>query len=163
PATRVATDPTPDPTPTGSDDIAVGFQVTQAALAITPKPYTGKCPAKIHLAPTIQTNGKGTVKYRFVDQFGNKSQEFQVKFDKADIKFLDHVIEIGDKDKKTGLGFAAQPAQGDGKLGLAAPTVPHLNQGIFQLEITSPHKKLSNTADYSVKCTFSTAGDGEVA
>jgi len=144
------------------DDVSVGFQVTQAALAITPKPYEGRCPAKIHLAPTIQTNGKGTVKYRFVDQFGNKSQEFQVKFDKADIKFLDHVIEIDDKDKKTGLGFTAQPAQG-GELGLAAPTVPHLNQGIFRMEITSPHKKLSNIADYSVKCTFSTAGDGEIA
>jgi len=164
PTIHVAGDPNPDPTPhpTGSNDIALGFQVNQAALAITPKPYVGKCPVKIHLDPTIEATGKGTVKYRFVDQLGNHSQEFQVKFDKHDVKFLDHVVEIDDKGKLKGLGFAAAQPQG-GALGLAAPTVPHLNQGYFQLEVTSPHHKLSNIADYSVKCTFSTAGDGEIA
>ncbi len=36
--------PAPDPTPipTGSNDVAMAFQVNQAALAISPKPYTGK-------------------------------------------------------------------------------------------------------------------------
>jgi len=160
---HVVGDPNPDPTPnpTGSDDIAMGFQVNQAALAITPKPYAGKCPAKLHLNPTIEATGKGTVKYRFVDQLGNKSQEFQVKFDKHDVKFPDHIVEIDDKGKAKGLGFATPQAQGGG-LGYAAPTVPHLNQGYFQVEVTSPHHKLSNIADYSVKCTVQTAGDGKI-
>jgi hypothetical protein len=156
--------PAPDPTPipTGSNDIAMGFQVNQAALAISPKPYTGRCPAKIHLNPTIEATGKGTVKYRFVDQLGNHSQQFQVKFDKSDIKFLDHVIEIESKGKPKGLGFAAPQQQG-GALGLAAPTDPNLVQGYFRVEVLSPHKKLSNIADYSVKCTFKVAGNGELA
>jgi hypothetical protein len=159
---RVATDPNPKPKPTGSDDLAMGFQVNQAALAITPKHYEAKCPAKLHLNPTIEATGKGTVKYRFVDQLGNHSQTFQVKFDKSDVKFLDHVIEIDDKNKPKGLGFAAAQPQG-GALGLAAPSNPNLTQGYFQVEVLSPHKKLSNVADYSVKCTVKTAGDGKVA
>jgi len=160
-ASRVVGDPKPKPKPTASDDLAMGFQVNQAALAITPKHYEAKCPAKLHLNPTIEATGKGTVKYRFVDQLGNHSQTFQVKFDKSDVKFLDHVIEIDDKNKPKGLGFtAAQPKSGE--LGLAAPSNPNLTQGYFQVEVLSPHKKLSNIADYSVKCTITTAGDGKI-
>jgi hypothetical protein len=154
--------PDPKPNPSGSNDIAVGFQVKQAALAITPKDYEAKCPAKLHLNPTIETNGKGTVKYRLVDQLGNKSQTFQVKFDKADVKFLDHVIEIDGKGKPKGLGFKAPQAQ-NGALGLIANTQPNLTQGYFKLEVIAPHKKVSNLADYSVKCTNKTAGDGKLA
>lgn len=150
------------PKPTGSNDIAMPFQVNQAALAISPKPYTGKCPAKIHLNPTIEATGKGTVKYRFVDQLGHHSQTYQVKFDKSDVKFLDHVIEIDSKGKPKGLGFAAAQPQ-PGALGLAAPSDPNLVQGYFRVEVLSPHKKLSNIADYSVKCTFKVAGNGELA
>lgn len=150
----------PDVMP-GVNDIAAGFQVNQAALAITPKHYEAKCPAKLHLNPTIEATGKGTVKYRFVDQLGNHSQTFQVKFDKSDVKFLDHVIEIDDKNKPKGLGFtAAQPQSGE--LGLAAPSNPNLTQGYFQVEVLSPHKKLSNIADYSVKCTVKTGGNDEI-
>ena len=125
---RTVSDP-PKPKPTGSNDIAMGFQVNQAALAITPKHYEAKCPAKLHLTPTIEATGKGTVKYRFVDQLGNHSQTFQVKFDKSDVKFLDHVIEIDDKNAPKGLGFkAVQPASG--ALGLAAPN-PIPDPGLF--------------------------------
>jgi hypothetical protein len=160
PATYVIADPV-KPKPTTSDDLAMGFQVNQAALAITPKHYAAKCPAKLHLNPTIEATGKGTVKYRFIDQLGNHSQTFQVKFDKSDVKFLDHVIEIDGKNKPKGLGFAtAQPQSGG--LGLAAPSNPNLTQGYFQVEVLSPHKKLSNIADYSVKCTVKTAGDDEI-
>lgn len=149
------------PKPTGSNDIAAAFQVNQAALAITPKHYEAKCPAKLHLNPTIEATGKGTVNYRFVDQLGNHSQTFQVKFDKSDVKFLDHVIEIDAKNKPKGLGFkAAQPQSG--ALGLAAPSNPGLTQGYFRVEVLSPHKKLSNIADYSVKCTVKTGGNGEI-
>lgn len=152
--------PDPAPVPTGGgNDIAVPFQVSQAALAITPKPYAGKCPATIHLLPTLEATGKGVVKYRFVDTFGNHSQQFQVAFEKHDIRFLDHVIEIDDKGKPKSLGFAAAQPQG-GEMGLAAPTVPGLVQGTFRLEVMSPQHKLSNVADYSVKCTDKTAGDG---
>jgi hypothetical protein len=155
---RIAVDPTP---PTASNDLTVGFQVVQAALAITPKHYEAKCPAKLHLNPTIEATGQGTVKYRFVDQLGNHSQTFQVKFDKSDVKFLDHVIEIDGKNKPKGLGFAtAQPQSA--ALGLAAPSNPNLTQGYFRVEVLSPHKKLSNIADYSVKCTVTTAGDDEI-
>jgi hypothetical protein len=146
----------------GPDNVVAAFQVNQAALAITPKHYEAKCPAKLHLNPTIEATGKGTVKYRFVDQLGNKSQTFQVKFDKHDVKFLDHVIELDGKGKPKGLGFATPQAQGGG-LGYAAPNDPNLLQGYFQVEVTSPHHKLSNFADYSVKCTVKTAGDGEIA
>ena len=146
----------------GADDLSMGFQVNQAALAISPKPYQGKCPAKIHLNPTIEATGKGTVKYRFVDQLGNHSQTFQVKFDKHDVKFLDHVIEIDAKGKPKGLGFAvAQPQGGD--FGLTAPNDPNLVQGYFKMEVLSPHPKESNLADYSVKCTVKTGSDDLVA
>lgn len=160
---EISEDPNPpSPPPAGSDDIAIGFQVKQAALAITPNDYKGKCPAKMHLNPTIETNAKGTVKYRFVDQLGNKSQTFQVKFDKSDVKFLDHVIEIDGKGKPKGLGFKAPQAQGGG-LGLVANTQPNLTQGYFKLEVIAPHKKVSNLADYSVKCTVKTAGNDTLA
>jgi hypothetical protein len=159
---QVTGDPDPTPIPTGGNDIAVPFQVNQAALAITPKPYSGKCPASIHLLPTLEATGKGTVKYRFVDLYGNHSQQFQVSFEKHDVKFLDHVIEIDDKGKPKTLGFAVPQSSGE-PLGLAAPTVPGLVQGTFRLEVLSPQHKLSNIADYSVRCTVKTAGDGLVA
>jgi hypothetical protein len=160
---QVVGDPSSDPTSSGSGSLAAGFQVNQAALAITPNKYEAKCPAKLHLNPTIEATGKGTVKYRFVDQLGNKSQTFQVKFDKSDVKFLDHVIEIDGKGKPKGLGFAAAQAQSGGELGLAAPSDPNLTQGYFQVEVMAPHKKLSNIADYSVKCTVQTGGNDELA
>jgi len=159
---RIAADPTPTPPPSASNDLTIGFQVMQAALAITPKSYEGKCPMQLHLNPTIESNGKGTVRYRFRDHLGNKTQEFEVKFDKADVKFLDHVFEIDAKGKPKGLGFATPQASG-GELGLAAPSNPDLIQGYFQLEIVKPHKKLSKVSDYSVKCKSVTAGDGLVA
>ncbi|MDY0871820.1 CARDB domain-containing protein [Dongia rigui] len=156
-ATRdVAGDPTR--VPTGSDDIALGFQVSQAALAITPKAYEASCPAKLHLNPTIEATGKGVVRYRFVNELGHHSQEFQVNFTKPEVKFLDHVISIDAQGKPTDLGFKAPKAQG-GAFGLVAPTDPNLKQGYFQLEVLSPHKKLSNIADYSVKCVAETVGD----
>lgn len=152
---EVVGDPTPKPT--GSDDIAMGFQVNQAALAITPNKYEGVCPAKLHLNPTIEATGKGLVRYRFIDQLGHHSQEFQVNFTKSEVKFLDHVITIDDKGKPADLGFKAPAAQG-GAFGLVAPNDPDLKQGYFQLEVLSPHKKLSNIADYSVKCMAETVG-----
>jgi hypothetical protein len=158
---RIVDDPTPTPPPSASDDLAIGFQVKQAALAITPKSYEGKCPMNLHLNPTIETNGKGTVRYRFRDHLGNKTQEFQVKFDKADVKFLDHVFEIDAKGKPKGLGLATPQAAG-GELGLAAPSNPDLIQGYFQLEIVKPHRKLSKVSDYSVKCKSVTAGEGKI-
>ena len=158
---RVTPDPTP-PSPSASDDLQIGFQVKQAALAITPKKHEGKCPMKLHLNPTIETNGKGTVRYRFRDHLGNKSQEFQVKFDKADVKFLEHVVEIDAKGKPKGLGLATPQAAG-GELGIAAPSDPDVIKGYFQLEIVKPHKKLSKVSDYSVKCVSLTAGEGIVA
>jgi hypothetical protein len=154
--------PDPTPVPTGSNNVAVAFQVNQAALAIQPKPFSGKCPAQIHLLPTIEATGKGVVKYRFVDQLGHHTQQFQVAFEKSEVKFLDHVIEIDAKGKPKGLGLAAAQPQG-GALGLAAQTEPNLVQGYFRLEVLSPHKKLSNIADYSVKCTEKTAGAGFTA
>ena len=120
----------------------MGFQVNQAALAITPKHYAAKCPAKLHLNPTIEATGKGTVKYRFVDQLGHHSQTFQVKFDKSDVKFLDHVIEIDGKGKPKGLGFAAAQPQGR-RAWPGGAERSDLTQGYFQLEVPSPHKKLS--------------------
>ncbi|WP_374653317.1 CARDB domain-containing protein [Dongia sp.] len=155
-ATRgVAGDPTS--VPTGSGDIAMGFQVSQAALAITPDKYEAVCPAKLHLNPTIEATGQGLVHYRFVNELGHHSQEFQVNFTKSDVKFLDHVITIDDKGEPADLGFKAPAAQGGG-LGLVASNDPNLKQGYFQLEILSPHKKVSNIADYSVKCVAETVG-----
>lgn len=162
PSRIVGPAPDPTPVPTAGDGLALGFQVNQAALAISPKPYAGKCPAKLHLNPTIEATGKGVVKYRFVDQLGHHSQIFQVAFEKSDVKFLDHVIEIDAKGKPKGLGFAAAQGQG-GALGLTTPDNPDLVQGYFQLEVLAPHKKLSNIADFSVKCSVTTAGDGLVA
>lgn len=148
---------TPSQIPVGGDDLAMGFQVTQAALAITPATYEAVCPAKLHLNPTIEATGKGIVRYRFIDQLGQHSQEFQVNFTKSDVKFLDHVITIDDQGKPADLGFKAPTSQG-GAFGLVAPNDPDLKQGYFQLEVLSPHKKVSNIADYSVKCMPETVG-----
>ena len=78
-----------------------------------------------------ETNGKGTVRYRFRDHLGsNTTQEFQVKFDKADVKFLDHVFEIDAKRaSRRALGLATQQSTG-GQLGLAAPNNPDLIRAI---------------------------------
>lgn len=150
--------PGPKPVQPASTDLAVPFQVKQAALAITPKQYEGTCPAKLHLNPTIETIGKGTVRYRFVDQLGHKSKEYKVKFDKSDVKFLDHVVEIDRKDKPKGPSLATPQAQ-SGEMGLAAPSSPDLVQGYYRLEVVAPHKKLSKIVDYSVKCTTQNASD----
>ncbi len=147
--------------PPASDDITLGFQVTQAALAISPDTYEGRCPVELHLNPTLVATGKGKVRYRFRDQLGNKSQIFEVNFTKPDTKFLDHTIRMDAKGKPDGLGFTS--AQGSGEFGFVAQTSPNLKQGYFQLEVLEPHKKMSNIADYSVKCTFSTHDGGLVA
>jgi hypothetical protein len=147
----------PDLQPAGNNGISVGFQVSQAALAATVKDHVGHCPAELHLNPTIETNGPGVVKYRFRDHLGAASPVYQASFAKADIKFLDHVVEIDRKDPQQGGLVAAQGSGGE--LGLKAPTDPNLVQGYYQLEIVSPHKKVSNIADYSVACTIPTATD----
>lgn len=142
----------------GINDLAVPFQVNQAALAATLKDHLGACPAELHLNPTIETNGAGVVKYRFRDHLGAASPVYEAHFDKADIKFLDHVVEVGKKKKPGELGFASAQSQ-SGELGLKAPGDPNLVQGYYQMEILSPQKKISNIADYSLKCTVPTATD----
>lgn len=140
----------PDVQPAGNGFV-VPFQVSQAALATTVKDHQGACPAELHLNPTIETNGPGVVKYRFRDHLGTASPIYEASFAKADIKFLDHVVEVDTpKNVSGGLTTAPKPA---GELGLKAPTDPNLVQGYYQLEIVSPQKKLSNIADYSVACT----------
>ena len=141
----------------GVNDLAVPFQVSQAALAATLKDHSGACPAKLHLNPTIETNGPGQVKYRFRDHLGATSPVYEVHFDQADIKFLDHIVEIGHEKKSGELGLAAAQSQ-PGEMGLKAPGDPNLVQGYYQMEILSPQKKVSNIADYSLKCTIPTAG-----
>lgn len=147
----------PDLQPSGNIDISVGFQVNQVALAATVKDHVGHCPAELHLNPTIETNGPGVVKYRFRDHLGVASPVYQASFAKADIKFLDHVVEIDRKEAQQG-GLVAPQGSG-GELGLKAPNDPNLVQGYYQLEIVAPHKKVSNIADYSVACTIPTASD----
>lgn len=144
-------------------DLAVGFQVTQVALALTPASHTGACPATVHLSPTIQANGKGVVRYRFKNQLGAASQVFQLAFSKADTKFPDHVISLGDSGAPQGLGFAAATGSG-GDLGLAAPNDPDLVKGYFQVEVLSPHARKSNMASYTLRCKPGLiAGGGLVA
>jgi hypothetical protein len=147
----------PDVQPAGDGNISVGFQVSQAALAATVKDHLGHCPAELHLNPTIETNGPGVVKYRFRDQLGVASPVYQASFAKADIKFLDHVVEIDRPQSQQG-GLVAAQGSG-GALGLKAPGDPNLVQGYYQMEIVAPHQKVSNIADYSVACTVPTASD----
>lgn len=142
----------------GGNGFAVPFQVSQAALAATVKDHKGHCPAELHLNPTIETNGAGKVTYRFRDHLGAASPVYTAHFDKADIKFLDHVVEVGDTKKNGTLGFAAAQSQ-PGAFGLKAPGDPDLVQGYYQMEILSPQQKVSNIADYSLKCTIPTVSD----
>ena len=97
------------------------------------------------------------MKYRFRDHLGATSPVYEVHFDQADIKFLDHIVEIGHEKKSGELGLAAAQSQ-PGEMGLKAPGDPNLVQGYYQMEILSPQKKVSNIADYSLKCTIPTAG-----
>lgn len=140
---RVTPEPTsPTRSPSASDDPEVEFKVKQVALAITPKKHEGKCPATLHLNPTIESNGKGTVRYRIRDHLGNLSKVYKVKFDKAEVKFLDHVRKIDVKGEPKGPD-------------------PVLIEGHFQIEIEKPHKKLSKVADYSVTCIPLVKGEPE--
>lgn len=121
----------------------IPFAVKSASVKVLPSKYQGVCPAKINLKSAIQTNGKGIVKYRFLNSFGIKSPVKQVKFTGAMKKNLVNQIIIGLKSRP-------KKNQVPG-MQIKAPDQKYF-KGWIQLEVLSPKKLKSKKMPLEVRC-----------
>ncbi len=64
----------------------IAFKVTRVYATVSPKNYSGKCPFKFNFTGYITTNGKGTVKYKWIRKDGAIAPVKTIYFSKAETK-----------------------------------------------------------------------------
>ena len=66
--------------------IKTKFKVTRVYATVSPKSYKGKCPFKFDFTGYITTNGKATVKYKWIRKDGARAPVKAIYFNKAGTK-----------------------------------------------------------------------------
>ena len=64
----------------------IAFKVTKVYATVSPKSYKGKCPFKFNFTGYITTNGKGTVKYKWIRKDGAIAPVKTIYFAKSETK-----------------------------------------------------------------------------
>jgi hypothetical protein len=155
----------PEPTPPEpiEPNLSVGFQVTQASLAVVADPADA---CLIHLSGVVTTTEPGTVSYRFVDEFGQRSQTYAVEVDHTRTTMFSHpfVLEPVTVTPPASHGGPDDlTVADDGEIGGLTQEPTDNVQGYFQLEVVEPHAKSSNIASYNVDgCVEETAAPGDL-
>lgn len=143
--------PPPPTVAATADGAGTPFRVTEARLDIEPRNYQGECPATLNIFPAFAAEGAGTIRYRIVDQRGNRSAEQSLNLDLAAATPPAHQITIASDGAADGLGFSSlfRPALAS-LAGNPAGNPPI--QGTLQLEVTSPNAIKSVVIPYDLTC-----------
>lgn len=100
------------------------FQVTAAAVSVSPTSYTGTCPETFIFTATITANGAGVVTYTWLRSDGALSPAQTITFTGAGTQTVTTTWTLS----------------------------PASFSGWEQLEITSPNGTLSNQANFALAC-----------
>ncbi|MGH6933279.1 MAG: CARDB domain-containing protein [Dongiaceae bacterium] len=127
------------------------FRVTEARLEVEPRSYQGECPAAMTLYPAFAAEGAGTIRYRIVDQRGNRSAEQSLALDLAAATPPTHQLAIAADGTTAGLGFSSLFRPALAALAVS-PTGNPIVEGTLQLAVTSPTAIKSVVIPYSLEC-----------
>lgn len=147
----------PKPPRPASDDLAVPFQVTRAALDVSPKNATTECPATLTANGSITVVGSGTVQYR-VEHNGalGPIQEMHFPANGPKGRALSFKLEVGNSEGGQLVEAGAGGGGGGGGIGgFAAEDAPDGKVGgSLRLMIVSPQAGVdhSNPTGYNVTC-----------
>ena len=147
----------PAPPRPSTNDLAVPFQVTRAALVVSPKSTTTQCPATLTANGSITVVGEGTVQYR-VEHNGALGPVQQMHFGPGDPKgkALAFQLQVG-QPANGELGKAGDSGgSGRGVGGFTTPQQPKDKvSGSLRLIIVSPKAGVdhSNPTGYNVTCS----------
>jgi len=147
----------PKPPGPASDDLAVPFQITRAALQVAPKKATTRCPATLTANGSISVVGEGTVEYR-VEHNGALGPVQQMHFGpgEARSKILSFQLQVGSAPGGEPGKAAAGGGAAAGIGGLAQPEAPKDKaRGSLRLVIVSPKAGVdhSNPTGYDITCS----------
>jgi len=146
----------PAPPRPATNDLAVPFQVTRAALEVSPKKTTTQCPATLTANGSITVVGEGTVQYR-VEHNGAFGPVQQMHFGAGDPKgkLVSFQLQVG-AAPGAAPGKAAAGGGASGIGGLTQADAPKDKvRGSLRLVIVSPKAGVdhSNPTGYDVTCS----------
>jgi hypothetical protein len=138
------------------DVLTTPDKVTEAHLVVLTDP-TDAC--VLHLSGTLIANGNLSATYRFVNQFGQRSNSYTVDLAKDQPHFFSHEVAI--PYAETGpSGPSLVTDTGPGTIGGLADHPSDKATGTYRIEVTSPNLLLSNVAGFSVDpCPVPPAAD----
>lgn len=175
----------PPKTPTASNNVAVGFSVTEAHLNVSPGFYKGQCPKEVTLSMLFRSVGPGALSYRFETPEGGQSPIYSTQitdtyngiYTKQVVKTFSVPLAPTTPGGNSGGGFG-----GNGMSGFAVeqdpvdplpgghqpPTIdqqqyqnqalpPNVHKGSFRVRVLSPNNVVSDYDDYHIECTPSVA------
>ena len=141
--------PNPEPPPTIDPEYTAEVQITQAQLFAIPMDSHEAC--GVNLSGVFTTTGQTMIEYRLVNQLGIKSQTFQVPVDQTFTSFFNHPIDLSDPafvdDGELDLVIEDDR---DGEIDDFIDEETDRLKGYYQVEVLSPHHKLSNIASYNM-------------
>jgi hypothetical protein len=123
------------------------LQVTQAELFV----FADEASCSLDLSAVFTSTDETIIQYRLLNELNQKTPLFQVPVDNTHTAFVHHTVDLSATADDGGLGLTAPEDHGGAIDDLADADSDH-TQGYFQIEVTSPHHKLSNIASYHMNC-----------
>jgi hypothetical protein len=130
----------------GGDDLVVPDRVTEVELTVTPSPHD-EC--ILYVSGYFRANGDLTAYYRFIDQWGQRSNAFPVELEAGILTVRSHHISIPTADTSPEGPSLVAPT-GPGQIGgLVVEDIGKVS-GHYQIEVYSPNLIRSNIVGFSV-------------
>ncbi len=141
--------PNPVPPPSIDPELTTEVQVTQAQLFAIPMDSDEAC--GLNLSGVLTTTDQTMIEYRLVNQLGIKSQTFQVPVDQTFTAYFNHPIDLSDPAfvDDGELDLVIEDDHGGDIDDLIDEETDRL-KGYYQVEVLSPHHKMSNVASYNM-------------
>ncbi|WP_417453066.1 hypothetical protein [Kiloniella sp.] len=140
------------PAQVSQNNLAAKFALSEAKVAPHVKNYVGQCPADLGFRLTFKAQGKGTVKYRMINEVGAKGPINSVNFNNDGHKIIDFTRHIGEPSggKINKLAINNPPQNGNINGFENAPS--DKKHGSWKVEVVEPVSTTSQESFYSWKC-----------
>ncbi|MFD2204017.1 hypothetical protein [Kiloniella antarctica] len=142
----------PSPAQVSKNNFAAKFALTETKVSPHVKNYVGQCPVDLGFRLTFKAQGKGTVKYRMVNEGGAKGPINTVSFNNDGLKTIDFTRHISEpKGGKLGKLAIENPQQA-GNLNNFEVAASDKKHGSWKVEVVEPANGNSDESFYSWKC-----------
>ncbi|WP_020594301.1 hypothetical protein [Kiloniella laminariae] len=140
------------PAQVSNNNLAAKFALTEAKVSPHIKDYIGQCPADLGFRLTFKAQGKGTVKYRMVNEVGAKGPVNTISFNNDGLKTIDFIRHIVAPSGGNINKLAINSPQQGGDIKGFQNTPSDKKHGSWTVEVLEPASSSSDESFYSWKC-----------